>query len=70
MPLVEGRNWSWNTGDPGQEAEAQVKAIGGNSGWVFDEAESGYRSAFSHEREQRGRDTMRSIWTRRMCTRS
>ncbi|MGC2580654.1 MAG: hypothetical protein WA399_01030, partial [Acidobacteriaceae bacterium] len=21
MPLVEGRNWSWNTGEPGQEGE-------------------------------------------------
>lgn len=52
MPLVEGRNWSWNTGDPGQQAEAQIEAIGGNSGWVFDVAERGYRSAFSHDREQ------------------
>ena len=52
MPLVEGRNWSWNTGDPGQQAEAQIEAIGGNSGWVFNEAERGYRSAFSHDREQ------------------
>lgn len=51
MPLVEGRNWSWNTGEPGQEAEAQIEAIGRNSGWVFDEGERGYRSAFSHERE-------------------
>ena len=52
MPLVEGRNWSWNTGDPGQEAEAQIEAIGGKSGWVFDDAERGYRSAFSHDREE------------------
>ncbi|HEX3985266.1 MAG TPA: GH92 family glycosyl hydrolase [Acidobacteriaceae bacterium] len=51
MPLVEGRNWSWNTGDPGQQAEAQTLAIGTNSGWVFDEPERGYRSAFSHDRE-------------------
>ncbi|HTV81662.1 MAG TPA: GH92 family glycosyl hydrolase [Acidobacteriaceae bacterium] len=51
MPLVEGRNWSWNTGEPGEEAEAQREAIGGDSGWVFDEAERGYRSAFSHDRE-------------------
>ena len=51
MPLVEGRNWGWNTGEPGQEAEAQIEAIGGKSGWVFDEDERGYRSAFSHERE-------------------
>lgn len=52
MPLVAGRNWSWNSGEPGQQSEAQIKAIGGNSGWVFNEAERGYRSAFSHEREQ------------------
>jgi predicted alpha-1,2-mannosidase len=52
MPLVEGRNWSWNTGDPGQQADAQIEAIGGNSDWVFDEAERGYRSAFSHDHEQ------------------
>ena len=52
MPLVEGRNWSWNTGEPAQQAEAQVKAIGENSGWVFNETERGYRSAFSHDREQ------------------
>jgi predicted alpha-1,2-mannosidase len=52
MPLVEGCNWSWNTGDPGQQAEAQIEAIGEKSGWVFDEAERGYRSGFSHEREQ------------------
>ncbi|MGD0913935.1 MAG: GH92 family glycosyl hydrolase [Terracidiphilus sp.] len=52
MPLVEGRNWSWNTGDPGQQADAQIEAIGEKSGWVFKEAERGYRSAFSHDREQ------------------
>jgi len=51
MPLVEGRNWSWNTGEPGQEAEAQTEALGEKSGWIFDEDERGYRSAFSHERE-------------------
>jgi len=52
MPLVEGRNWNWNSGEPSQQAEAQVEAIGENSGWVFDEAQRGYRSAFSHDREQ------------------
>jgi predicted alpha-1,2-mannosidase len=51
MPLVEGRNWSWNTGEPGPQAESQTEALGGKSGWVFDEEERGYRSAFSHERE-------------------
>lgn len=29
MPLVEGRNWSWNTGAPGQQAELQIEALGG-----------------------------------------
>lgn len=52
MPLVEGRNWSWNTGEPGQQAEAQIEAVGENSGWVFNEAQRGYRSAFSHDREK------------------
>ncbi len=51
MPLVEHRNWSWNTGEPGQQAEIQEEAIGVNSGWVFDEPERGYRSSFSHASE-------------------
>ncbi len=54
MPIVEGRNWSWNSGQPGSEAEAQFEALGRTAGWVFDQSESGYRSAFSHEREQTG----------------
>ncbi|HSY01598.1 MAG TPA: GH92 family glycosyl hydrolase [Acidobacteriaceae bacterium] len=52
MPVVEGRNWSWNSGEPGGEAEAQVQALGNDSGWVMDEAQRGYRSAFSHDREK------------------
>lgn len=28
MPLVEGRNWYWNSGEPIQQAEAQIVAIG------------------------------------------
>ncbi len=51
MPLVEGRNWSWNSGAPGGQAETQIEAIGPDSGWVFDESEQGYRSFFSHEQE-------------------
>lgn len=51
MPLVEGRNWSWNPGAPGDQAEAQIEAMGGDSGWVFADGESGYRSLFSHEDE-------------------
>jgi predicted alpha-1,2-mannosidase len=52
MPLVEGRNWSWRSGEPGAQAEAQVQALGNDSGWVFNEDDRGYRSAFSHEREK------------------
>ncbi len=51
MPLVEGRNWSWDTGKPGGQAEAQADALGEGSGWVFDAPERGYCSAFSHQRE-------------------
>ncbi len=51
MPLVAGRNWSWDTGKPGGQAEAQADALGEGSGWVFDPPERGYYSAFSHARE-------------------
>jgi predicted alpha-1,2-mannosidase len=51
MPMVEGKNWSWDAGIPGDQGEAQIEAIGVNSGWVFDESEQGYRSFFSHQRE-------------------
>ena len=51
MPLVEGRNWSWNPGVPGEEAEAQMEAIGANSGWVMSPEESGYWSHFSNDQE-------------------
>lgn len=52
MPMVEGRNWGWTAGAPGQEAEAQSEAIGGDSGWVFSDAARGYRSIFSHATEE------------------
>lgn len=52
MPLVEGRNWSWNDGAPEQQAETQAQALGTGSGWVFSPAEQGYRSYFSHDTEQ------------------
>lgn len=52
MPLVEGRNWKWDAGVPGAQAEAQIQAAGVNSGWVYGDAESGYRSAFAHDREK------------------
>ncbi|MEO6966033.1 MAG: GH92 family glycosyl hydrolase, partial [Acidobacteriaceae bacterium] len=51
MPLVEGRNWSWDAGAPWDQAQAQVAALGLDSGWVFNPSEQGYRSFFSHERE-------------------
>ncbi|MGH9585807.1 MAG: hypothetical protein ACRD3F_02565, partial [Acidobacteriaceae bacterium] len=51
MPVVEGRNWSWDAGIPTDQGEAQIDAIGENSGWVFSESEPGYRSFFSHQTE-------------------
>jgi predicted alpha-1,2-mannosidase len=51
MPLVEGRNWSWDAGVPGKQAEAQIEAIGRNSGWVVGASGPGYCSYFSHEKE-------------------
>ncbi|MFP5235129.1 MAG: GH92 family glycosyl hydrolase [Acidobacteriota bacterium] len=51
MPLAKGRNWSWSKGVPGQQAEAQIEAVGANSGWVLEKSESGYPSFFSHEHE-------------------
>jgi len=51
MPLVEGRNWGWDAGLPGDQAEAQIEAIGATSGWVFNGPEPGYCSFFSHQRE-------------------
>jgi predicted alpha-1,2-mannosidase len=51
MPVVEGRNWEWDSGEPGPQAEAQIAAVGEKSGWVFNQGERGYRSAFSHDHE-------------------
>lgn len=51
MPMVEGRNWSWDAGIPTDQGEAQIDAIGENSGWIFSESEPGYRSFFSHQTE-------------------
>jgi len=51
MPLVEGRNWSWEPGIPSALAEMQTLELGENSGWVFDKGVPGYRSFFSHQRE-------------------
>jgi predicted alpha-1,2-mannosidase len=51
MPIVEGRNWSWDAGVPEDQAQGQIEAIGEDSGWVFGDSERGYRSFFSHEQE-------------------
>lgn len=51
MPIVEGRNWNWDVGVPADQGEAQIGAIGENSGWVFSGSDPGYRSFFSHQRE-------------------
>ena len=49
MPVVEGRNWSWDDGIPTDQAQGQIEALGMKSGWVFNG--SGYSSFFSHEKE-------------------
>jgi predicted alpha-1,2-mannosidase len=51
MPVVDGRNWSWDAGVPQTLAEQQITELGPNSGWVFDKTVPGYRSFFTHERE-------------------
>lgn len=51
MPVVEGRNWSWNPGDPPPLAQMQIDQLGADSGWVFGKSGSGYRSIFSHDTE-------------------
>ena len=52
MPVVEGRNWNWGSGIPGEEAAFQMKALGADSGWVMNPMESGYWSYFSHDEEE------------------
>ena len=49
MPMVEGRNWSWDDGVPTDQGQDQIEALGLNSGWVFNGP--GYCSFFSHETE-------------------
>jgi predicted alpha-1,2-mannosidase len=51
MPMVEGRNWSWSGGTPGNQAEVQTEAQGTDSGWVLAADQTGYFSWFSHDRE-------------------
>jgi predicted alpha-1,2-mannosidase len=52
MPVVEGKNWSWETGVPQYTALMQVQELGRDSGWVFDQPIPGYFSFFSHHREK------------------
>jgi predicted alpha-1,2-mannosidase len=52
MPIVEGRNWSWDAGAFENQAEMQLEALGPESGWVFSDSERGYRSFFAHEQEE------------------
>lgn len=51
MPLVEGKNWSWQTGKVEILTQMQIHELGTDSGIVFTPAELGYRSFFSHDRE-------------------
>lgn len=51
MPIVDGKNWSWDEGIPENLAELQILKLGLNSGWVFDKPNRGYRSFFSHAQE-------------------
>ncbi|MDE1175046.1 MAG: GH92 family glycosyl hydrolase [Edaphobacter sp.] len=51
MPIVEGRNWSWEIGVPEPLAEMQAAFLGPDSGWVFP-TQVGYRSSFRQETEQ------------------
>ncbi len=51
MPMVEGKNWSWDNGKIDVLTEMQIEAIGSDSGVTFSPSELGYRSFFSHRRE-------------------
>jgi predicted alpha-1,2-mannosidase len=52
MPVVEGKNWSWEPGPPPPLAEMQAEFLGQDSGWVYDKPVPGYRSFFSHDKER------------------
>ena len=51
MPVVEGRNWGWNPGVPGKEHEAQIQALGSETGWVSRDGHTAYATRFSHQQE-------------------
>ncbi len=51
MPVVEGRNWSWEALAPGKQHADQIAALGPDSGWVSRGGGTGYSSSFSHQQE-------------------
>lgn len=51
MPVVEGKNCSFDSGIPQDLAQMQIQELGMNTGWVFDKEVPGYRSFFTHEKE-------------------
>ena len=51
MPMVQGRNWSWDAIAPGRQHEDQIAALGPDSGWVSRDRKKGYCSDFSHQQE-------------------
>ena len=51
MPIVDGRNWGWNSGAPGKEHQAQIQALGSDTGWVSRDGNTTYASRFSHQQE-------------------
>ncbi len=51
MPVVQGRNWSWEALAPGKQHEDQIAALGVDSGWVSRGRAKGYCSSFSHQQE-------------------
>lgn len=70
MPMVEGKNWSWNPGIPVPLAQMQIDALGADSGWVFDTASSGYRSIFRTKTRRLAPVTTRFTSTRLTCARN
>jgi predicted alpha-1,2-mannosidase len=52
MPMVAGRNWGWNPDIPGKEHQAQLAALGSDTGWVSRRGRNGYASRFSHAHEE------------------
>ncbi|MCL5946378.1 MAG: GH92 family glycosyl hydrolase [Planctomycetes bacterium] len=51
MPLIQDVNWGWNSGAPGKEHQAQIQALGSDTGWVSRDGHTGYASRFSHQQE-------------------